>query len=287
MPPARSHYLSIAGHEIHVTEWGDPHAPPLVLWHGLARTGRDFDTAAAHFAPHWRVICPDTIGRGLSSWSAAPATDYTLPAYVAHAEALLAALAIDTCAWVGTSMGGLVGLGAAAGPLKGRITRLVLNDIGPALNPLAIERIKLYVNLVPAFATMTQFETFIRAAYAPYGFQTDGEWRRMAEDSARRRDDGRITVHYDPQVMTVFAEHASDVDLWPWWDELSCPVLVLRGEASDLLLPETAMAMTQRGVRAQLVTVPGCGHAPALNVPEQLAVLDAFLNAPATTPAQD
>lgn len=276
-PQPRSRYLTIAGHEIHVSEWGPPDAPAIVMWHGLARTGRDFDPPARHFADRFRVICPDTIGRGLSSWSARPDEDYTLPAYIGHAVELLDRLGVGSCRWVGTSMGGAVGMIGAAGPLKDRIERLVLNDIGPEMNPAAIERIRAYVTVVPSFPTMTGFEEFLRLVYAPFGTLSDAEWRTMAESSARRRDDGRITVHYDPQVMQVFARHTGDYDLWPMWDALTCPTLVLRGAASDLLLADAAQRMTERGPRPELVTVPGCGHAPALNTPDQLAALERFL----------
>ncbi len=279
MPCCRSLYLTVAGHEIHLTEWGDPAAPALVMWHGLARTGADFDTAARHFSDHLRVICPDTIGRGLSGWSADPERDYTLASYVAHAVELLERLEIERCRWVGTSLGGLVGMVAAAGPLRGRIERLVLNDVGPVVNPVALERIKAYVTRMPDFPTLMELEAFVRVVYAPFGSLTDDEWRRLAETSARRRDDGRWTLHYDPRVMTVLAARMDEepVDLWPVYDAVDCPTLVLRGAESDLLTAETAQAMTRRGPKAHLVTVPGCGHAPALNVVGQLAELDAFL----------
>jgi len=273
----RSRYLILSGHEIHLTEWGPADAPALVMWHGLARVGRDFDTAADHFASRFRVICPDTIGRGLSSWSAEPARDYTVATYVEHAALLLDSLGLEHCAWVGTSMGGLVGLMAAAGPLKGRIDRLVLNDIGPELPAVAVARIKSYVTRIPDFPSLTAYEDYLRFAYQGYGQQSDDEWRRMAETSARRRDDGRITVHYDPQVMTVFADAAEGDDLWTIYDALACPTLVLRGEQSDLLTADIAAAMGHRGPRPEVVTVPGCGHAPALNSAEQLGVMERFL----------
>lgn len=278
MTAPRSLYLPVAGHELHVAEWGDPAAPAVVMWHGLARTGRDFDTIAATLAPRWRVICPDTIGRGLSSWSSAPDADYTLAAYAAHAAEMLDLLGVATCRWVGTSMGGALGMIAAAGPLRGRIERLVLNDIGPSLNPAAVERIRAYVTMVPDFATMLEFERFLRLVYIPYGRLTDEEWRRMAETSARRRGDGRITVHYDPKVMEVFARHADAYELWPAYDAVACPTLALRGETSDLLLPETFAEMATRGPRARLETIPGCGHAPALNTAEQIGLVADFLD---------
>ena len=258
-------------------EWGSPTAPVVVMWHGLARTGNDFDVAAAHFAGRYRVICPDTIGRGLSSWSSQPERDYTYEAYMSRAVSLLQQLEVERCQWVGTSMGGLLGMMLAAGPLKGRIERLVLNDIGPRPNPVAITRIRAYVTARPSFANMRDLEAFLRQIYQPFGALTDQEWRSMAETSSRRRDDGRITVHYDPEIMRVFASQPDTLNYWPIWDGVACPTLILRGEVSDVLLPEVAEEMTRRGPGATRVTVPGCGHAPMLNVPSQIAVLEGFL----------
>lgn len=278
MTPPRSTYYSIAGHEIHVAEWGDPLAPALVMWHGLARVGRDFDTAAGHLAPLFRIICPDTIGRGLSSWSADPESDYTVPAYCGHAVELLDRLDIGTACWVGSSMGGIIGMALAGTPrTAGRIEKLVINDVGPVLNGPAVERIKAYVGMVPEFPTMARFEAFMRVAYAPFGPLTDAEWRRMAETSVRRRDNGSFSAHYDPAVMRVFVETFDAMDLWPLFEAITCPVLVMRGENSDLLTPEVAGEMVRRGPKAQLVTVPGCGHAPMLNTLAQIAVLKGFL----------
>ena len=274
----RSSYLPIAGHEVHLTAWGDPAAPALMLWHGLARTGRDFDTPARRCADRFHVLCPDTIGRGLSSWSAAPAEDYTIPAYCGHALELLDRLGIAACRWVGTSMGGLIGMALAGSPETApRIERLVLNDVAPRLNQSAIDRILAYVTLVPEFAGMIEFETFLRTVYAPFGRLTDAEWRLMAETSMRRRDNGRISSHYDPAVMRVFADQSAAFDMWAIFDAITCPVLALRGEVSDLVEAAVAEEMTRRGPQARLVTIPGCGHAPALNTPEQIAVLETFL----------
>lgn len=277
MTTRRSCYVDVGGHELHVIEWGAPDAPVLVMWHGLARTGNDFDVAAAHFSARYRVICPDTIGRGLSSWSSRPERDYTYDAYMDHACSLLRQMGIGRCRWVGTSMGGLLGMMLAAGPLKGRIERLVLNDIGPRPNPAAIARIRAYVTAPPSFAHMRELEASLRQIYQPFGALSDQEWRALAETSARRRDDGRLTVHYDPEVMRVFARQADDLNYWAVWDGVACPTLILRGEASDVLLPEVAEEMTRRGGGAALVTVPGCGHAPMLNRPGQIAVLGHFL----------
>lgn len=275
----RSRYVPILGHEIHVTEWGEPGAPPVILWHGLARVGRDFDTLARTLAPLYHVICPDTIGRGLSSWSSNPGQDYQIPTYCAHALGLMDAYGFDRVRWVGSSMGGLIGMAlAGTEATAGRIDRLVLNDVGCRLNPAAVERIKAYVTLMPEFDSMARFEAFMRLAYAPFGTLTDTEWRRMAETSVRRKDNGTLVAHYDPAVMAAFAEApAAAVEVWPLYDAITCPTLLLRGENSDLLEPEVAEAMTRRGPHCQLVTVPGCGHAPMLNTIDQMAVIQAFL----------
>lgn len=274
----RSHYVPVAGHALHVTEWGDRAAPPVIMWHGLARHGRDFDTLARALSPLFHVLCPDTLGRGLSSWSASPAQDYTIPTYCAHAVGLLEHFGIEKARWVGTSMGGLVGMVMAGIPATaGRIERLVINDVGPVPNVAAVDRIKSYVGVVPEYASISEYEAFLRLAYAPFGKLTDTEWRHMAEHSARRRDTGTFSAHVDPAAMAVFAEAPSAFDIWEVYDAITCPTLVLRGESSDLLPPEIATAMTKRGPKADLVTVSGCGHAPFLNTADQIAVLKGFL----------
>lgn len=274
----RSGYLDCEGREIHYTEWGGPDTPAVVAWHGLARTGRDMDDIAAHLAPRYRVICPDTLGRGLSQWSPAPEAEYCLAFYARLAVALVDRLGLERFHWLGTSMGGALGIRLAAGALKGRIRRLVLNDIGPQLGAAAVERIRAYAGRPPAFERMSELEAYFRAVYAPYGWLSDEQWRRLAETSARRTPEGKLTPHYDPRMVAQFEHHPSDYDQWDAYDAIDVPTLCLRGETSDLLLAQTAEAMRRRGPRAVVVTVPGCGHAPALNVPEQIAVVERFLN---------
>jgi pimeloyl-ACP methyl ester carboxylesterase len=273
-----SHYLSCEGREIHYTEWGAADAPAVIAWHGLARTGRDMDDIAAHLASRYRVICPDTIGRGLSQWSPAPAQEYCLDFYGRLAVSLLDQLRIRECSWLGTSMGGAVGIRLAAGPLKGRIRRLILNDIGPKLGETAVERIRTYAGNPAQFDRMSELEQYFRTVYKPYGWLSDEQWRRLAETSARRTADGKLTPHYDPKMVLQFTEHPADYDQWDAWDAIDVPTLCLRGETSDLLLPDVAEAMRSRGPRAVVVTIPGCGHAPALNVPDQFALVERFLN---------
>jgi pimeloyl-ACP methyl ester carboxylesterase len=272
-----SHYLTCEGREIHVTEWGAGHAETVIAWHGLARTGRDMDVIAAQLARRWRVLCPDTLGRGLSQWSPAPAQEYCLAFYERLAVSLVNQMGVQQMHWLGTSMGGAIGLRAAAGALRGRIQRLLLNDIGPELAAAALQRIRSYAGSPPAFATVAELEGYFRTVYKPYGWLSDAQWRLLTETSLRRLDDGRVAPHYDPSMVMQFEAHPQDYDQWPAWDSLSLPVLCLRGEHSDLLPPEVAEAMRVRGPCAVVVTIAGCGHAPALNTPEQIAVVERFL----------
>lgn len=275
MIPA-SHYIRCLDREIHVVEWGKRGAPALIMWHGLARTSRDFDDIAAALSDTYHIVCPDTIGRGLSQWSPKPDEEYCLDFYAQLARAVVDALGFDSVRWLGTSMGGAIGTVAAATTLKGRVSHLALNDIGPALNPVAIERIRSYAGNPPQFDTVTELEQFIRTVYKPYGWQSDAQWRRMTETSVRRMPDGKVTPHYDPNMVRQFIVHPSDYDRWPEYDALDMPVLLMRGIDSDLLLQETAEEMTRRGPKARLEVIPGCGHAPALNVPEQIELVRDF-----------
>jgi pimeloyl-ACP methyl ester carboxylesterase len=274
-----SHYISCLDRELHYTEWGSSHDQTVIAWHGLARTGRDMDDIAAHLAQRYRVICPDTLGRGLSQWSPQPAQEYCLAFYAQLAAALVDQLGLERVHWLGTSMGGAIGLKAAAGSLRGRILRMVLNDVGPQLADVAIQRIRSYAGSPPAFARVSELEQYFRTVYKPYGAMNDAQWRRLTETSARRLPDGRVTPHYDPAMVMQFTHHVDDYALWDAWDSLDLPVLCLRGEHSDLLLPEVADAMRNRGPRAVVVQIAGCGHAPTLNTPEQYALVERFLAA--------
>jgi pimeloyl-ACP methyl ester carboxylesterase len=273
-----SGYLACEGREIHFTEWGAGNEETVIAWHGLARTGRDMDDIAAHLSARFRVICPDTIGRGLSEWSPRPEAEYCLDFYARIALALLDRLGVREAHWLGTSMGGALGIRLAAGALKGRIRRLVLNDIGPQLGEAAVARIRAYAGSPAQFDRVSELEAYFRTVYKPYGWLSDEQWRRLTETSARRTPEGKVTPHYDPRMVLQFTHHPADYDQWPAWDAIDVPTLCLRGETSDLLLPEVADAMRSRGPRSVVVTIPGCGHAPALNVPEQFALVERFLN---------
>ncbi len=277
-----SRYARLAGYEIHYMDWGAEDAPTVIAWHGLARTGRDMDDLAAHLAQRgFRVLCPDTLGRGLSQWSRAPDEEYCLAFYTRLAEELLDHLGLEKVRWIGTSMGGAIGMAAAGTRLAGRITHLALNDMAPALNPAAIARICAYAGAPPAFDTVTELEAFFRRVYAPYGWLSDAQWRRLAESSTRRLPDGRVTPHYDPAMVRQFIVHPHDYDLWPVYERLEIPVLCLHGVESDLVLPATIARMKHCGPGTrdllQVIEVPDCGHAPALNVPEQYRWVQDFL----------
>ena len=285
-----SNYVRCAGREIHYTDW---HADAsiqecgtVIAWHGLARTGRDMDELAEHLSARgYRVICPDMIGRGLSQWSDDPQHEYCLAFYARIARELIDQLAIDKLHWVGTSMGGAIGMVCASGyfepTLKDRIQSLVLNDNAPQLAQTAIERIKAYAGNPPAFATIVELEAFFRQVYQPYGWLSDAQWRRLTETSTRRLADGRVTPHYDPSMVQQFVNYPDDYLIWPHYDAIAVPILCMRGADSDLVLRETTQAMSLRGPGTrgllQVVEISGCGHAPALNVPAHLQLIENFI----------
>ncbi|MBM3558145.1 MAG: alpha/beta hydrolase [Alphaproteobacteria bacterium] len=272
-----SRYVVCEGREIHVAVWGEGHAEKIVMWHGLARTGRDFDELAAHLASRYHVICPDTLGRGLSAWAKDAASEYSFTFYAKLADTLTRHFGFERFHWVGTSMGGALGLRLAGTQFKDRIRRLVINDIGPELPAPAVERILTYASKPPTFETVGELEAWLRTIYKPFGFLTGPQWRRMTETSARRTDDGRVTVHYDPRMTRQLSDHPDDYRQWAIYDRIAAPVLVLRGAVSDLLLPEMAAEMTRRGPKARVMEFAGIGHAPALNVPDQIGPVTAFL----------
>ena len=272
-------YIVCGAQEIHVSAWGAPDAPVVMLWHGLARTGRDFDWVARSLATRFRVYCPDQIGRGLSQWSDDPSRDYRLARYVEIAEQLADALGVACFSWLGTSMGGATSMLAAATRLKGRISRLLINDIGPELPKPAVERIKAYAASPAPFERMSDFEAAIRRIYRPFGRHTDAQWRHLAETSVRRQPNGSFTAHYDPRIVAQFDAAPPDYELWSAYDSLTLPTLVLRGAESDLLLPAIASEMKRRGPRPQMIDIEGCGHAPGLNVETQINIVLRFMTA--------
>ncbi|MCW2243675.1 alpha/beta fold hydrolase [Azospirillum canadense] len=270
--------LSAAGfHKVAYTQWGRDDAPrTAVCVHGLTRNGRDFDALALDLADGWRVACPDVVGRGKSGWLGNPAL-YGYPQYCADMAALVARLGVETVDWVGTSMGGLIGLMLAAQP-NSPIRRLVINDVGPFISKVGLQRIADYVGKDPVFEDIAAVESYLRFVLMGFGRLPDEAWRHMAEHSARPRPDGRWGLAYDPGIAEAFkAQPMQDVDLWAFWDRIQCPVLVLRGATSDILLRETAEEMTRRGPKARVVEFANTGHAPALMTEDQIAAVRGFL----------
>jgi pimeloyl-ACP methyl ester carboxylesterase len=264
-------------HRIVYSEWpGPPGAPTLMCVHGLTRNGKDFDTIAEALSADYRVIAPDMPGRGRSEWLTV-ASEYNYPLYVADCAALIARLDVGTVDWLGTSMGGLIGMMLAATPGT-PIRKLALNDIGPYLSKEGLERIASYVGLDPTFPSLEAFEAALRKLAAPFGSLTDEQWRKMARDMTRQKPGGGWGYAYDPAISEAFnAAPVKDVDMWPQWEAIRCPVLTLRGAQSDLLTRQAAEEMTRRGPKTKLVEFPGIGHAPALLSEDQIAAVRDFL----------
>jgi pimeloyl-ACP methyl ester carboxylesterase len=271
-------------HRMAYHEWGDAANPKvLVCVHGLTRQGRDFDVLAQALADDYRVICPDVVGRGEADWLADP-MGYAIPYYVADMVTLLARLDAQEVHWVGTSMGGLIGLGVAS--LAGSpVSRLVLNDVGPAIEPASLQRIGQYLGQPAHWATLDEAADALWAISQSFGPHTRAQWLALTEHQITPDGTG-FKPHYDPAIRQAFTAitpelaAAGEAALWASYDRIDCPTLLLRGAESDLLSPATAQAMTQRGPRARLHEFAGVGHAPTLVAPDQVAVVRDFLLSP-------
>jgi pimeloyl-ACP methyl ester carboxylesterase len=271
-------------HRMAYWEWGEPTSEQVVVCvHGLTRQGRDFDTLARALIEGRRVVCPDVVGRGRSDWLADPA-GYQLPAYVADMVTLLARLDAPQVDWVGTSMGGLIGIGLAALPAS-PIRRLVLNDVGPAIEPAALARIGSYVGAAVHWASVEEAAAYLLDISRGFGPHTADEWLALTRPMLKA-DGAGWKPHYDPAIgiplraITPAAAAAGEQVLWASYDAIRAPTLLLRGAESDLLSAETATAMASRGPRARVVEFAGVGHAPTLVAPDQLGVVREFLRAP-------
>lgn len=265
-------------HRMAYIEWGDPANPRvLVCVHGLTRSNRDFDAFAQAMAADYRVVCPDVAGRGDSDWLKNP-MEYGVPTYAADMVTLLARLNVESVHWVGTSLGGLIGMALAALP-ESPISRLVLNDVGPVITAASLARIAAYVGKAPRFSAIEAADAYIRLVSASFGPHTDAEWRKLTENVLRQEADGSFRMHYDPKLAVPFvaALTSADMELWPLYDAIECPVLLVRGADSDLLTTAAAAEMERRGPKAQLVEFAGVGHAPTLMHADQIEVVRAFL----------
>ena len=275
-------------HRMAYWQWGDAANPKvLVCVHGLTRQGRDFDTLARAMADEYRVVCPDVVGRGRSDWLADP-MGYSIPAYVADMVSLLARLDAQTVDWVGTSMGGLIGLGLAS-QSGAPVRRLVLNDVGPVIEPAALQRIGAYIGQSSFWTTLDEAADAAWALSQGFGPHSREQWLALTAPQLKPAAQGGrsgFTARCDPAIavplraVTPELAQAGEAMLWHSYERLQCATLLLRGAESDLLSAATAQAMTQRGPRAQLHEFAGVGHAPTLVQPDQIEVLRRFLLSP-------
>ena len=271
-------------HRMAYWEWGDAANPQvLVCVHGLSRQGRDFDTLARAMADRYRVVCPDVVGRGQSDWLADP-TGYVIPSYVADMVTLLARLDAQAVDWVGTSMGGLIGMGLAS--LDGSpVRKLVLNDVGPTVEPAAIARIAAYLGAPVRWSSVEEAADYLLSISESFGPHTREQWLALTTPQLKPDGDG-FKPHYDPKIavpvaaLTPEIAAAAEALMWQAYDRIRCSTLLLRGAESDLLSHQTALAMTQRGPRAKLHEFAGIGHAPMLQQPDQVAAVREFLLSP-------
>lgn len=265
-------------HCIAYLEWGDPkNERVLVCVHGLTRCARDFDALAAALSGRYRVVCPDVAGRGASEWLADPML-YQLPQYLSDMVTLIARLDVESVHWLGTSMGGLLGMALAAQPGT-PVQKLVINDAGPVITKVSLERIATYVGMAPLFPDIATAEKYVRAVNATFGPHSDAEWRFLTEVVVRSNADGTLRLHYDPKLAEPFRANMpeKDLELWDLWDAIGCPTLVLRGAQSDLLTRATCDQMAGRGPKARVVEIAGVGHAPTLMHEGQIRIVREFL----------
>jgi pimeloyl-ACP methyl ester carboxylesterase len=275
LSPAGLHYMAYK-------EWGDPNNQRvLICVHGLTRVSGDFDALAQALSDRYRVICPDIVGRGKSGWLRDP-VHYTVPQYVADIVTLIARLNVGTVDFLGTSMGGLIGMGLASMP-DNPIGKLILNDIGPTLNVVALKRIGEYLGQAVQFDRFEEAVQYIKTLSVSFGTHTDDEWHKLAADVLTQDKDGKWTRDYDLglavpyQSMTADEIRHNEAMLWAVYDSVRCPVLLVRGKESDLLTADTAKAMTTRGPKARLVELEGVGHAPTFVHGDQIDIVKTFL----------
>ena len=268
-------------HRMAYWEWGDAANPRvLVCVHGLSRQGRDFDTLARSLCTDYRVVCPDVVGRGQSDALADPMA-YQVSTYVADMVTLIARLNAATLHWVGTSMGGLIGM-VLAGLPNSPIQRLVLNEIGPTIQPEAVARIGTYLGVPQHWATLDEAADALLAISQGFGPHTRAQWLALTRPMLKP-DGAGFKLHYDMNIaqpiraMTPQDAATGEAVLWHSYDHITCPTLLLRGADSDLLTAATAQAMTQRGPKARGVEFAGVGHAPTLVAADQVNAVREFL----------
>ncbi|MGL4574955.1 MAG: alpha/beta fold hydrolase [Burkholderiaceae bacterium] len=287
-PEPRHHTVQCASpsglHHMAYVEWGDAANPDvLVCVHGLSRVGRDFDRLAKALANHYRVVCPDVVGRGASGRLANPLL-YGVPQYVSDMVTLIARLNVPQVDWFGTSMGGLIGMSLAGLPdspiARGR--KLLINDVGPTLDPAALTRIGQYIGVPRTFASVEEATAAVKITSASFGLRTDVQWRELAELVIRKNDDGTYRLHYDMRIGDAFRTttleqaQAGEQVLWNLWANIKADTLVVRGAQSDLLSPATLQRMLDTNPLASSAEIAGVGHAPMFWGEDQIQIAKQF-----------
>jgi pimeloyl-ACP methyl ester carboxylesterase len=280
--PRRDQFVTIDGRELHYSEWGSREDPPVVCVHGLSRVGRDFDPIAAILEDDYHVLCLDMPGRGMSEWADLPMEEYTGASMADRCVTFCDEHGLEQLRWIGTSMGGMIGIELAGGGLEDRITHLVLNDVGPAAAAdeeadEGIERIIEYLTNPPAFDRLSDLEGYYRETYEPFSEMSDAEWRRFTTTSYRRNEAGEFMPAYDTSVVEPLLMEDPPIAQWDKWENIDVPTLVLKGAHSDILAEATFEEMQSRRPEIETRTYD-CGHAPALNVPDQTDPIVSILN---------
>lgn len=264
-------------HQMAYVDWQSPTAKKtMVCVHGLTRNGRDFDYLAQEIGKDYRVLAPDMAGRGKSEWLK-DKSSYHYGTYVADMITFFDKLQLKDVSWVGTSMGGLIGMVMAA-TYPEYVKKLVMNDIGPFIPESALKRLGEYVGKEVSFDTIEDAEKYMEAILAPWGITDRWHWRHIAEDSFRPAA-GKLVLNYDPDIKQAFFAVDGDLDMWDLWAQVKCPVLVLRGGNSDLLTSATAERMKNSRPNVEVVEFPNIGHAPALMAKDQISKVKAWLDA--------
>jgi len=264
-------------HRINFLEWGSASSDTMVCVHGVSRNAHDFDFFASKMDKKFHLICPDVVGRGESD-HLINGQGYDYLQYNSDMNALLARIGKPKVDWLGTSMGGIIGMVFASLP-QTPIKRLILNDIGPEISRGSLSDIGEYIGLAPDFRSLEKLETYIRKIYAEFHPMSDDDWSEMAKNASVRTKTGKFRLRMDPAIGDAFRESIPlfDIDMWDTWERIHCPVLILRGKESSFFTKEVADKMVEINPEAQLVEFEGAGHTPTLRSDEQVKVIQDWL----------
>ncbi len=274
-----SEFIQINHRNIHVRIHNPKGKNTIVCWHGLARNCFDFETIAKILSEKYRVICPDTLGRGLTQWAENPSKEYNYANYVKIAAKICDHYDVKELDWIGTSMGGVIGIILASNILKDRMKSIIINDVGPEIPEKTLQRIFEYTTgEQPEFNTFPEFENYIAELYDSMGKRTKEQWFEMSSHSVRRKGNGKLTVHFDPDMVQLPDKKAPIIDLWEIFQMIDCPILLLHGFLSDVLTEDIVKKMLTLKPGMNVVTIPDCGHAPGLHLDHHIGPVRKFLS---------